>query len=52
MGGRYQKQRFASEQQARRKAKSNRKWRKGHALPVPYHCPDCNGYHLTSPGDW
>ena len=46
------KERFASERQARRRAKNNRKWRKGHHLPVPYFCPDCHGYHLTTPDEW
>ena len=51
-GGRNNKERFNSEQQARRRAKSNRKWKKGDRLPVPYFCEDCHGYHLTSPSDW
>lgn len=52
MGSRYNKERFNSEAQARRRAKSNRKWKKGDRLPVPYFCEDCHGFHLTSPADY
>jgi Ni/Co efflux regulator RcnB len=52
MGGRFNKERFASEAQARKRAKRSRKWKKGDRLPVPYFCEDCHGYHLTSPSDW
>ena len=44
------KQRFDTEGQAKRAAKRMGKKRKH--IPVPFLCPDCHYFHLTSPGEW
>ena len=42
------KERFASENAARRAMKRKRKWA-GKDWPVPYFCDGCKGWHLGNP---
>lgn len=42
------KKRYVSERAARRDLARSPKWRRRRdQWPVPFHCPDCHGFHLA-----